>query len=162
VNQPFYALSRKSLTVQVGIRSLRFAIRNVSVRLELHLHDFPKGKNNMNAKGLIFTLGGVIADLDMGAAAGISSFSQKLVDDGAVSQSELDGTRNNLKALVATLKNTPEEKIEALVAQFDKDLSAYLDKFNALGSGALIEKFRIAQIMSGLAVSIMAKAGVKG
>jgi hypothetical protein len=30
VNQPFYALSRKSLTVQVGIRSLRFAVRNVS------------------------------------------------------------------------------------------------------------------------------------
>lgn len=116
----------------------------------------------MNAKGLIFTLGGVIADLDMGSAPGVPSFSQKLVDDGAVSQSELDGTRNNLKALVATLKNTPEEKIEALVAQFDEDLTAYLNKFNALGSGASIEKFRLAQIMSGLAVTIMAKAGVKG
>ncbi len=74
----------------------------------------------------------------------------------------LDGTRNNLKALVATLKNTPEEKIEALVGEFDEDLTAYLNKFNALGSGASIEKFRLAQIMSGLAVSIMAKAGVKG
>jgi histidine ammonia-lyase len=116
----------------------------------------------MNAKGLIVMLGGIIADLDMGAGPGTLSMSQKLVDDGAVSQGELDGTRNNLKALVATLKNTPEEKIEALVAEFDKDLSAYLDKFNALGSGALIEKFRIAQIMSGMAVSIMSKAGVKG
>lgn len=116
----------------------------------------------MNAKGLIFTLRGVIADLDMGSAPGSPSFSQKLVDDGAVSQSELDGTRNNLKALVATLQNTPEEKIEALVAQFDEDLTAYLHKFNAVGSGASIEKFRLAQIMSGLAVTIMAKAGVKG
>ena len=115
----------------------------------------------MNAKGLIVMLGGIIADLDMGAAPGRLAMSQKLVDDGAVSQSELDGTRHNLKALVATLKNTSEEKIEALVAQFDKDLSAYLDKFNALGSGALIEKFRIAQIMSGLAVTIMSKAGVR-
>ena len=116
----------------------------------------------MNAKGLIFTLGGLISDLEMGSAPGHSSFSQKLVDDGVVSQSELDGTRNNLKALVATLKNTPEEKLEALVADFDEDLTAYLNKFNALGSGASIEKFRLAQIMSGLAVTIMAKAGVKG
>ena len=116
----------------------------------------------MNAKGLIFSLEGLIADLDMGSGAGKPAISQKLVDDGAVSQSELDGTRKNLKALVVTLRNTPEEKIEALVAQFDEDLSAYLDKFQALRSGASIEKFRIAQIMSGLAVTIMAKAGVKG
>ena len=116
----------------------------------------------MNAKGLIFTLGGVIADLDMGTAPGKPAFSQKLVDDGAVSQSELDGTRKNLKGLVATLKNTAEEKIEALVAEFDEELTAILNKFNALGSGANIEKFRLAQIMSGLAVTIMAKAGVKG
>ena len=116
----------------------------------------------MNAKGLIVSLGGVIADLDMGSLAGSPSVYQKLVDAGAVSQGELDGTRKNLKALVATLKNTAEEKIEALVAQFDEELSAYLNKFNALGSGAKIEKFRIAQIMSGIAVSIMAKAGVKG
>lgn len=115
----------------------------------------------MNAKGLIFTLGGVISALDM-QALGKPPFYQKLVDDGAVSQSELDGTRNNLKALVATLKNTAEEKIEALVAQFNQDLTAYYDKFMALGSGASIEKFRLAQIMSGMAVSIMSKAGVKG
>jgi len=115
----------------------------------------------MNAKGLIFTLGGVISALDM-QALGKPSFYQKLVDDGAVSQSELDGTRHNLKALVATLKNTSEEKIEALVAQFNQDLTAYYDKFMALGSGASIEKFRLAQIMSGMAVSIMSKAGVKG
>ncbi|HEV2804366.1 MAG TPA: hypothetical protein VGW57_05460 [Chthoniobacterales bacterium] len=117
----------------------------------------------MNAKGLPVILQGVIYDLTMGASpGGASSFYQRLVDDGAVSQGELDGTVKNLQSLVAVLKNTPEEKIEALVAQFDADLSAYLDKFNALGSGASMEKFRIAQIMSGLAVTIMAKAGVKG
>lgn len=115
----------------------------------------------MNAKGLIFTLGGFISDLDM-AVVGRPSFYQKLVTDGAVTQGELDGTRKNLKALVATLKNTAEEKIEALVGQFDEELTAYLNKFMAMGSGASIEKFRLAQIMSGLAVSIMAKAGVRG
>ncbi len=115
----------------------------------------------MNAKGLIFTLAGVIADLDMGAAPGVHSMSQKLVTDGAVSQGELDGTRNNLKALEATLRNTPEEKLEALVAEYNEELTAYLTKFQALKSGASIEKFRIAQIMSGIAVTIMAKANVK-
>ena len=113
----------------------------------------------MNAKGLPFILSGVIADLVMG---GVPSFYQKLVDDGAVSQGELDGTVKNLKALVATLKKTPENKIEALVAQFDAQLTDYLNKFNALGAGASIEKFRIAQIMSGFARTIMAKGGVKG
>jgi histidine ammonia-lyase len=116
----------------------------------------------MNAKGLIFTLRGVIADLDMGQGPGTSAFTQRLVNDGAISQGELDGTIKNLKGLVATLANTAEEKIEALVAQFDADLTAYLNKFNALGSGASMEKFRLAQIMSGLAVTIMAKAGVQG
>jgi hypothetical protein len=116
----------------------------------------------MNAKGLPVMLQGVIYDLTMGTSATTASFYQKLVGDGAVSQGELDGTVKNLEALVATLKNTAEEKIEALVAQFDADLTAYLDKFHALGSGASIEKFRLAQIMSGLAVTIMAKAGVKG
>jgi hypothetical protein len=115
----------------------------------------------MNAKGLPFILSGVIADLDMGAAPGVLSMSQKLVTDGAISQGELDGTRNNLKALVATLRNTPEEKLEALVAEHDEDLTAYSKKFNALGSGASIEKFRIAQIMSGFAVTILAKANAK-
>jgi hypothetical protein len=123
---------------------------------------FPERKTNMNAKGLPVMLQGVIYDLTMGTSATTSSFYQKLVGDGAVSQGELDGTVKNLEALIAALKNTGEEKIEALVAQFDADLTAYLDKFHALGSGASIEKFRLAQIMSGLAVTIMAKAGVKG
>ena len=116
----------------------------------------------MNAKGLVVVLNGVIASLDMGSSPQTRSFYQKLVDDGAVSQGELDGTLNNLKALMAALKNAPEEKIEALVAEVDQDLTDYLNKFNALGSGASIEKFRLAQIMSGFAATIMAKAGIKG
>jgi hypothetical protein len=129
------------------------------LRLELNLHDFPKGKNTMNAKGLIFMLEGVIIDLDMGTTAGKPSFYQKLVGDGAVSQSELDGTGKNLKGLVATLKNTAAEKIEALGGQLYEDLSTYLTKFNTLG--ASIEKFRLAQIIAGLAVTIISKTGVK-
>jgi hypothetical protein len=141
---------------------LLFAARNcLVVDLNLTFSVSQQDKNNMNAKGLPFTLGGVLADLDM-TPVGSPSFYQKLVSDGAVSQGELDGTRNNLRAFIAILKSTPEEKIEALVAQFDENLTAHLNKFNALGSGASIEKFRIAQIMSGFATTIMAKAGVKG
>jgi hypothetical protein len=113
----------------------------------------------MNAKGLPFILKGVIADLDMGTSPNSPSFYQKLVTDGAVSQNELDGTRHNLKALVATLENTPEEKLEALVGEYDQVLTDYLNKFNALGSGAKIEKFRLAQVMSGFAATITGKAG---
>jgi hypothetical protein len=116
----------------------------------------------MNAKGLVFILNGVIANLEMGTSPNSRSFYQKLVDDGAVSQGELDGTVNNLKALMGALKNTADEKIEALVAEVDADLTGYLNKFNALGSGASIEKFRLAQIMSGFAATITAKAGIKG
>jgi hypothetical protein len=114
----------------------------------------------MNAKGLPFILEGVITGLEA-PGGGYPSFYQKLVSAGTLSQGELDGTRNNLKGLVATLKKTPEDKIEAVVARYDKDLSAYADKFNALRE-ASIEQFRIAQIMAGLAVTIMAKARIRG
>lgn len=64
----------------------------------------------MNAAGMIFTLSGVSAVLGM-------PFYESLVTDGSISQGELDGTRRNLSAVITTLKNTPLEKIEALVSQ---------------------------------------------
>ena len=109
----------------------------------------------MNAKGLTFVLQGVLSELEM-------AFYQDLVTDGSVSQSELDGTRHNLKAVIETLKNTPEEKIEALVAQYDEDLTAHLNKVNDLGLVDPLGTFRSAQIMAGYVTTIMAKAGLRG
>ena len=97
-------------------------------------------------------LQGVLATLEM------ASIYQELVTDGTIKQGELDGTRRNLKATIATLKKTPGEKIEALVAKYDSNLTANLHKFQALGAGDLIKKFRLAQIMLGFAATIMAKA----
>jgi hypothetical protein len=108
----------------------------------------------MNAKGLPVMLQGVLATLEM------ASIYQKLVTDRKISQDELDGTRHNLKATIATLKHTPEKKIEALVARHDAHLTETLHKFQALDAGHLIEKFRLAQIMQGFAATIMAKAGI--
>lgn len=108
----------------------------------------------MNAAGLTFVLSGVSAVLGM-------PFFQTLVTDGSIRQDELDGTRNNLSAAITTLKNTPREKIEALVAQYNDELTAQLDKFNAGWGHDLLGAFRDAQIMAGYVTTIMAKAGIK-
>lgn len=108
----------------------------------------------MNAAGMIFSLSGVFAVLEM-------PFYQSLVTDGSVSQSELDGTRSNLSAVIATLRKTPLEKIEALVAEYDGELTAHLEKFNAVGQIGYLDGFRHAQVMAGFVTTIMAKAGLR-
>ncbi|HLL73414.1 MAG TPA: hypothetical protein VK363_18385 [Pyrinomonadaceae bacterium] len=109
----------------------------------------------MNAAGMIFALTGVSAVLNM-------PFYQSLVTDGKVSQEELDGTRHNISSAIATLKNTPTEKLEALVAQNDEELTAYLNKFNAIGQEDLLGGLRNAQIMAGYVTTIMSKSGIRG
>ncbi|HYO99029.1 MAG TPA: hypothetical protein VER76_02340 [Pyrinomonadaceae bacterium] len=109
----------------------------------------------MNAAGMIFALSGVSGVLGM-------PFYQSLVTDGSVSQNELDGTRHNLSAVIVTLKNTSLEKIEALVSQYDEQLTAHLEKFQFVGQRDLLEGFRHAQVMAGYVTTIMAKAGLKG
>ena len=107
----------------------------------------------MNAAGMIVALTEVSSVLGM-------PFYQSLVIDGSVSQSEFDGTRHNLSAVITTLKNSPTEKVEALVAEYNEELSTYLDKFNAIGQQDVLGGFRIAQIMSGYVTTIMAKSGL--
>ena len=107
----------------------------------------------MNAKGLPVMLQGVSGMLGV-------AFYQNLVTDGHISQGELDGTRHNLAAVIEILKNTPEEKIEALVAQYDEDLTEHLHKFQALDSTDILSKFKHAQILAGYVTTIMAKAGL--
>lgn len=57
----------------------------------------------MNAAGLKVLLNQVSTTLEM-------PYYQSLVTEGTISQNELDGTRNNLRAVAATLKKTPSEK----------------------------------------------------
>jgi histidine ammonia-lyase len=109
----------------------------------------------MNAKGLNVLLHGVSTALSM-------PYYQSLVTDGTIRQDEFDGTRHNIATAVATLKNTPEEKIESLVAEYDADLTAYLAKFNAVEQTDYHSGFRLAQVIAGSVATIMAKAGIKG
>ena len=107
----------------------------------------------MNAAGMTFVLGGVSSVLSM-------PFFQSLVTNGSVAQTELDGTRRDLAAAIATLKNTPSGKIEAMVDRFNDDLTAHLDKFNSEWGQDLLGAFRDAQIMAGYVATIMAKSGL--
>lgn len=87
---------------------------------------------------------------------------QSIITDGSVRQDEFDGTRHKLSAIIATLKNTPAEKIEALVAQYDEELTLYLDKFNTKTHEHALDSFRNAQIMIGYVTTIMTKSGLRG
>ena len=107
----------------------------------------------MNAAGLTFTLGGVNAVLGM-------PFFQNIVTNGSVTQGELDGTREQLRGVYQTLQNTPGDKIEAMVDEYNDDLTAHLDKFNSGWGTDLLGAFREAQIFAGFISSVMAKSGL--
>jgi hypothetical protein len=123
-------------------------------QLYFYLQCFSKGKDNMNAAGLVFILNGVSGALEM-------PYYQSLVTDGKISRDEFDGTRHNLSAALATLKKTPLEKIEALVAEYDEVLTEYLSKFNAVEQLDFLSGFRLAQVIAGNVATIMAKSGLK-
>jgi hypothetical protein len=113
-----------------------------------------KDKDYMNAAGMTFVLSGVSSVLGM-------PFFQSLVTDGSIRQDELDGMRSNLSAIVTTLRKTPPDKIETMVAQYNDQLTANLDKFNAGWGHDLLAAFRDAQIMAGYVTTIMAKSGLE-
>jgi hypothetical protein len=79
----------------------------------------------MNGAGMIFMLDVLAGDLGM-------HFYQSLVTDGHIGQGELDGTRSNLAAVVATLRKTPPDKIEPMVAKYNDQLTEHGDKYNAV------------------------------
>lgn len=107
----------------------------------------------MNAAGMTFVLSGVYSVLQM-------PFFQSIVTNGSVSQDEFNGTVSNLGAVLTTLKNTPGNKIEAMVDQFNDELTAHLDSFNGEWGSDLLAAFRDAQIMMGYVTTIMAKSGL--
>jgi hypothetical protein len=121
--------------------------------LQLYLQRFSKGEDDMNAAGLTFMLDVVSGDLGM-------AFYQSLVTDGSISQGEFDGTRSNLAAVVVTLSKTPPDKIEAMVAQYNDQLTEHGDKYNAVRGQDILGGFRQAQMMAGYVTTIMAKSGL--
>ena len=64
--------------------------------------------------------------------------------------------------MIATLKNTPPEKIEAIVAEYDEALTAHLQKFNTKTHEEALGSFRSAQIMIGYVTMVMTKSGLRG
>ena len=107
----------------------------------------------MNAAGMTFVLGGVYSVLQM-------PFFQSIVTNGSVSQDEFTGTLSDLRDVITILKNTPGSKIEAMVDQFNDELTAHLNSFNSEWGSDLLAAFRDAQIMMGYVTTIMAKSGL--
>lgn len=109
----------------------------------------------MNAAGLTFVLSGVVAALK-------HPYSEKLVTDGKISQSEFHGTTANLDAVLTTLRKTPHSEIEKMVAEYDDELTEHLSKFNGEWiSNDLLAAFRDAQNLAGYITTIMAKSGLR-
>ena len=109
----------------------------------------------MNAIGMTAVISGVYTAVTM-------PFFQKLVTDGSIQQGELDGTRKNLGDIIAILKKTPPEKIEAMVAEYNDELTTQLNSFNSHWAEDLLPAFREAQVMTGYVTSIMDKSGLTG
>jgi hypothetical protein len=108
----------------------------------------------MNAAGLTFVLGGVVAAMKH------PSF-EKVVTDGKISQDEFHGTTGNLDAVLTTLRKTPYPAIEKMVAQYDDELSEHVSKFYGEWTTDLLTAFRDAQNLAGYVTTIMAKSGLR-
>ena len=107
----------------------------------------------MNAAGLTFVIGGVSTVLG-------TSFFQTLVTNGQIAQDELDGVQSDLSAVLATLKNTPSAKIEAMVDEYNDELTQRLNDFDSQWTQDYLAAFRDAEVMAGYVATIMAKSGL--
>ena len=109
----------------------------------------------MNHQEFMFVLGGA-GNLN-------SPMFDKLVIDKAITQAELASTREGLKDVVNTLKYTPSNKIEALVAEYGSELTKHFRKFAEETStkSNFLAAFHDAQIMLGFLTSILVKAGIR-
>ena len=104
----------------------------------------------MNVQGLIFTLSGVSGVLN-------SVFYDNLE---GVSPEELAGVREDAADLVNTLQNTPPDKISAMVAQYNDELTQALDAFDSDWAANRLQGFRDAETMIGFVTTVMAKSGL--
>ena len=108
----------------------------------------------MNASGLISVMG-YVSNL-----FGHPPF-QSLVTNGSINQSEFDSTRKNLAGIYATLKKTPLDKIEAMVAKHNEQIKEHVD-FSGEQYKDPLNAFRQAQILAGYVTTIMAESGLRG
>jgi hypothetical protein len=108
----------------------------------------------MNAAELTFALTSVTAVINS------SVFFDSLTNEG-VSAPELKGMRQDADALVAALKATPPEKIEALGAEYHDQLTNAFHSFQGDWTMNRLQGFRDAQVMIGFVTTIFNKAGIR-
>ena len=108
----------------------------------------------MNAAELKFLLTSVATVINS------SVFFDQLTGEG-VSADELNGTRKDATALVNALNATPPEKIEALVSQYDDQLTNAMYSFQGDWTLNRRQGFRDAQVMIGFVTTIFNKAGIR-
>jgi hypothetical protein len=101
--------------------------------------------------GLIAAVNNVVAGLHLPHV-------RTIVTNGSVARDEFDGTLENLAAIQATLKKTPHATIEAMVAHFNPELTAHVDKFNAQSTEHPLPAFHHAQVFAGFVSTLMAKS----
>jgi hypothetical protein len=78
-----------------------------------------------------------------------------------VSADELKGTQQDAAAILDTIDNTPPERIEQLVAEFDGVLTHAHDAFQKGWQSNRLQGFRDAQVMLGFVRSLFNKAGIR-
>jgi hypothetical protein len=108
----------------------------------------------MNAAGLKVTIAHVASTIEQ------PIFFDKLTNEG-VSAAELNGTRHEARSLANALNTTPSEKIEALVAHYDDQLTHALNNFQGGWQMNQLQGFRDAQVMIGFVTSLCNKAGIR-
>lgn len=98
-------------------------------------------------------LGGVSAVLSF-------PFYEDLVKNKQITKAEFDSTTERAKDLVETLKRVPANKLDALVATYDEQLTEHAAEFNAEWPSNYLAAFKDAEILLGFVTSILAKAGI--
>lgn len=88
------------------------------------------------------------------------TFFDQLTSQG-VSADELKGTRQEANALVAAVRATPGDKIEAIAEQYHDELTAARNNFQGDWTMNRLQGFRDAQVMIGFVNSIFNKAGIR-
>lgn len=108
----------------------------------------------MNAAGLRFFMIGLADTLNS------PIWYSDLTAEG-VSAGELKGTQQDATAIVNTINDTPPERIEQLVAEFDGVLTHAVETFQGDWQSNRLQGFRDAQIMIGFVTTLFNKAGIR-
>ena len=107
----------------------------------------------MNPHGLTVMLDGVVKGMKL------PHFRRAVIERG-VSAGEFDGTLANLAAVEGTLKTVPHQKLDAMIARFNPQLTAHVDKFHKDSSEHALPAFHEAQMLAGFITTVMAKSGL--